>query len=92
MNEKCEIVVFKVRRDADGLFTATSPDLAGLCVVHSDIERIIEDMPNIVRLWYKRHRGIDIEPFFGPRKDFDDTTSFPVFPMPAEIAAQALAR
>lgn len=68
MYENFEVVVFKVRRDADGLYTATSPDLAGVCVVHRDKDRIIEDMPNIVRLWYRRNRGIEVEPFCGMRR------------------------
>jgi hypothetical protein len=49
-------------------------------------------MPNIVRLWYKRHRGIDVEPFWGTPKDFDETSVHPFFMMPAEIAAEALNR
>ena len=93
MNENCEIVVIKIRKGADGLFTATSSDLIGVCVVHRDKERIIEDIPNIVRLWYRRNRGVEIEPFWGAQKDYDDDNSaFPVFPMPARLAAQAFER
>jgi hypothetical protein len=92
VNENCEIVVIKIQKGADGLFTATSSDLTGVCVVHRDKDRIIEDIPNIVRLWYRRHRGIEIEPFRGAQKDYDDISAFPVFPMPAQIAAQALER
>ena len=62
VNEPC--VVVKIRREADGLFVATSPELAGVCVVSADLEAIIEDLPAIVRLWYRSHHGIDIEPFF----------------------------
>jgi hypothetical protein len=89
--ENYEIIVFNVRRDADGLYTATSPHLSGVCVVHRNKDRIIEDMPNIVRVWYRRHRGIEVEAFVGPSKDFDDVSAFPMFAVPAEIAAQALA-
>ena len=92
MMENFEVVVIKVRRDQDGLSTATSPDLAGVCVVHEHKDRIVEDLPDIVRLWYKRHRGIDVEPFLGKSRDYDDTSSFPMFTVRAEIAAQALAR
>ena len=55
-----DIVVFNVSRDADGLYTATSPHLDGVCVVHRDRAKIIEDLPNIVRLWYRRH-GQDVD-------------------------------
>ena len=91
-NSTYEVVVFKLRRDADGLFTATSPDLEGVCVVHRDRDRIIEDMPNIVRLWYRSNRGIEVEPFWGASRDKDDTASIPMLTVPAEVAAQALAR
>ena len=92
MEKDFEVIVFHVRRDQDGLYTATSPDLAGVCVVHRDRELIIDDMPNIVRLWYKRHRGIEVEPFWGTRRDTDDTFAVPMFTLRAEIAAQALNR
>ena len=92
MNDKCEVVVFEIRRDPDGLYTATSQALAGMCVVHRDKERIIEDMPNIVRLWFKKNRGLDVEPFWGERREFDDISAFPMITVPAEVAAQALAR
>jgi hypothetical protein len=91
MEKNFDIVVFNVRRDADGLFTATSPHLAGVCVVHRDRDRIIEDMPNIVRLWYRKNRGVEVEPFWGTSRDFDGTSAFPMFTVPAEIAARALA-
>lgn len=87
-----EVVLIKLRREADGLFTATSPDLAGVCIVHRDRDRIIDDMPNVVRLWFKRNKGIDVEPFWGPRQGTDDTSAFPMAMIPAEVAAQAMAR
>ena len=92
MNDKCEVVVLEIRRDPDGLYTATSQALAGMWVVHRDKERIIEDMPNIVRLWFKKNRGLDVEPFWGERREFDDISAFPMITVPAEVAAQALAR
>lgn len=86
------IVVFEVRQDTDGLFTATSPDLAGVCVAHRNLDKIVEDMPNIMRLWFKRHKGIDIRAYQGPTETSAGTVKIPVIPVPAEIAAQALAR
>jgi hypothetical protein len=87
-----EIVVFEVRRDADGLYTATSPDLTGVCVAHRDFDKIVNDMPDITRLWFKRNKGIDISVYQGPTETSDNTVKIPVIPVPAEIAAQALAR
>ena len=92
MKRDYEIVVFNVSRDADGLYTATSPHLDGVCVVHRDRAKIIEDMPNIVRLWYRRHRGIEVESFWGESRDVDDQSAVPMFTIPAEIAAQHLGR
>lgn len=92
MSENYEVVVIKVRRDRDGLYMATSEDLAGVCIVHASKDRIIEDIPNVVRLWYRRHKGVEVEPFWGKTQDRDDTSSVPLFMVPAEIAAQALAR
>jgi hypothetical protein len=92
MNEQCEIIVFKVRRESDGLFTATSPQLSGVFVAHRDLDRIIEDMPNIVRLWFKRHKNAIVEVFQGPSQHYDDSSSYSSMTVPAEIAAQALAQ
>jgi hypothetical protein len=44
-----ELVIIKIQHGADGLYTATSPDLEGVCIVHRDKERIIADMRNVVR-------------------------------------------
>jgi len=87
-----EIVVFEVRRDADGLYTATSQQLAGVCVAHRDVDRIVDDMSNIITLWFKRNRGVDVQVFQGPRECGDDILAIPMIPVPVEIAAQALAR
>ncbi len=87
-----EVVVIKIRHDEKGLYTATSPDLAGVCIVHRDKDRIIEDIPNIVRLWYRRNRGIEVESFWGATRDLDGTSAIPMFTVRAEIAAQALCR
>jgi hypothetical protein len=92
MSSNCEIVVFQLRREADGLYTATSPSLAGVCVVHRDKEKILEDMPNIVRLWYKRNRNQDVAVFTGPEREDDDILSILASTIPAEIAAQHLGR
>ncbi len=94
MNENFEVVVVNVKHEDDGLYTATSPNLAGVCVVHRDRDLIIQDMPNIVRLWYRRNRGIEVETFVGTRRDFDDISAFPIMttPVPIEVAAMAMGR
>jgi hypothetical protein len=87
-----EIVVVDLRQDADGLYTATSRHLAGMCVVHRDRDAIKGDMPDIVRHWYKRNRGIEVEVFWGEERQSDGTTSIPAMTVPVEVAAQALGR
>jgi len=92
MNDKCEIIVVEIKQDPDGLYAATSPQLAGVCVMHRDVGRIVNDIPNIIRLWFKSNRGIDIQVFSGPEQHFDDTLAIPHIPVPVEIAAQAIGR
>ena len=92
MNDQCKVVVFEVRQDADGLYTATSPHLAGVFVAHRDLNKIVEDMPNIVQLWFKSHQNLDVEVATMPPRSYEGGTSYPIVPVPAEIAAQALAR
>jgi hypothetical protein len=92
MQDKLGIVVLNVLQDSDGLYTATSPQLAGVCVSHRDLDRILADVPNIMRLWFKRNKGLDIAVFRGPMVHSDHRHAIPLIPVPAEIAAQALAR
>jgi hypothetical protein len=90
--DKYGIVVLEVTRDGDGLYTATSPQLTGVFVAHRDLNKIIDDVPNIMRLWFKRHKDVDIEVFKGPTHHSDGTQMISMVPVPAEIAARALAR
>jgi hypothetical protein len=92
MSGQFEIVVVDLRQAADGLYTATSRHLSGVCVVHRDREAIIGDMQDIVRHWYKRNRGMDVEVFWGEERKSDGTVSFPAMTVPVEVAAQALAK
>lgn len=92
MTEDHGIIVVTIARHDDGLYEATSPDLAGVCVVHRDVQKILEDIPNIIRLWFKRHRQMAIEVFQGPVQQIDDSYTIPAMTVPAEIAARALAR
>ena len=86
-----EVIVFKVHREPDGLYTATSPQLAGVFVAHRNLEKIVDDMPNIIQLWFKRHKNIAVEVLRGRSSTIDDTTAYLVGTVPAEVAAKALA-
>jgi hypothetical protein len=92
MDTGCEVIVFRVRREPEGLYTATSPQLAGVFVSHRDLDRIVEDMPNIIQLWFRRHKNIDVDVLMGRTSQDDDTTSYLVGTVPAEIADRALRR
>jgi hypothetical protein len=92
MKVGCEVIVFRVHRESDGLYTATSPQLAGVFVSHRNMDSIVEDMPNIIRLWFRRHRNMDVEVLMGRTTQADDSTSYFIGTVPAEIADQALRR
>lgn len=81
-----------VRRHADGLFMATSPDLAGVYVAHRDLTRILDDMPEIIKLWYRKTEKREVEVFQQPIKQMDDDFSIQAISVPAEVAAAALRR
>jgi len=86
------IIAIKVERSATGLFTATSDDLEGVYVAHRDLDKIIEDMPAIVEQWFKVRRKEDMTVFRGPVTPWDGGVKIPAIPVPAQIAAKAIAR
>lgn len=86
MSGQFELVAVDLRKDASGLYTATSRHLSGVCVVHRDRKAIIDDMQDIVRHWYKRNRGIDIEVFWGEQRKDNGIVSFPAMIVPVEAA------
>lgn len=90
MPDAYKIVVFRVRQETDGMYTVTSRDLPGVCVVHRDRDRIIDDLPNVVKLWFRRNHGMEVEAFRGAHHDADGASDFPLVTVPAEVAAQAL--
>jgi len=89
MKEHFELVIFKVHRDVDGLYTATSPQLSGVFVAHRELGKIVGDMPNIIQLWYRRQKNLAVEVYSQTAKQEDDVSAFVA--IPAEIAAKALA-
>ena len=91
MITNCEVIVFKVRRDSDGLFTATSPQLSGVFVAHRELKKIVDDMPSIIQLWFKRHKNASVEVLTRAVSHTDDESVYLAGTVPAEIAAQALA-
>jgi hypothetical protein len=91
MKEDQKIIVVRIARDEAGLYFATSDDLEGVHVAHRDPYKIIDDLPNVIRLWYKR-RNKDVTVFRGPVEHYDHHYSVPAMTVPAEIAAAALAR
>jgi len=53
----CEVIIFHVHRESNGLYIAISPQLTGVFVSHRNLDSIVEDMPNIIRRWFRRHRN-----------------------------------
>jgi hypothetical protein len=64
-----DIIRVELERDNDGLYVATSPDLAGVCIAHRDVWAIHDDFPTIVALWFKTQRGQEVDVFNGPLPD-----------------------
>lgn len=87
-----DFVRFEVSKSHDGLYTATSPELSGVFIAHRELSKIVDDLPNIIKLWFKTNRDQIVEVFQGPIREHDDSLSVQAIPVPAEIAAQALAR
>lgn len=87
-----EFVSIEIHRHSDGLFMACSPELTGVCVTHRDLALIKEDIPNIVKLWYKRQRGSDVEVYLQPATNVDGHYSVNLVSIPAHMAAEQLGR
>ena len=92
MTSRKDIIVIDVVQHNTGLYEATSRDLRGVCVVHRSFDKIVGDLPNVIRLWYKLEKGADVEVLLGQAHQTDGSFAFPVIPLPVEIAAAALAR
>jgi hypothetical protein len=92
MSEAHGIITIEVKRGESGLFTATSDDLDGVFIAHRDLNAVIADMPNIVQRWFKKRRNQDVTVFNGPVTKLDGGVMIPAIPVPAEIAAKAMAR
>jgi hypothetical protein len=82
----------RLDRHAEGLFMAVSPELDGVFMADRDLDKILGDMPNLMKLWFKTNRNMDVEVFHKSLGDTDNDFSFQTITVPAEIAAQALQR
>lgn len=90
MIDKSGIVVLDIRRETSGLFIATSSQLDGVYLAHRNLDAILDDVPQVVKLWFKSNKNADVEVFCGPLTQYDGSAAVPMIPIPAEIAASAL--
>jgi hypothetical protein len=81
------VVRIRVQKSRRGLFMATSPDISGLYVAHRDLNAIFADMPNVIRAWFKRTRGMDVRVFQEQIEHDHGAFNITALTMPAHIAA-----
>lgn len=62
-HEDIRVIRIRIDRHQRGLFMATSPDISGLYLAHRDLNAILADIPNIVRLWFRRRYNLDVRVF-----------------------------
>jgi len=86
------IISVRIEESQTGLFTATSEALPGVYVAHRDLQKILDDMPEVITRWFKNHRQQDVMVFRGPVQRRDHSLAMGAITVPAEIAAIALGR
>ncbi len=91
-NQELNFIRVMLERSNTGLYIATSPDLAGVCVTHRDIRAIHDDFPNVVKLWFKSTHDIDVEVYNKSLPQDEDQMSWQSIVLPAEVAAAHLNR
>ena len=57
------VIRVRIDRHRKGLYMASSPDIPGLHVAHRDLNAILADLPNVVRLWFKNTHKLDVRVF-----------------------------
>jgi hypothetical protein len=92
MNQDVHIITVIVRHSQSGLFTATSDDLDGVYMAHTDCDAIVADLPAVVARWFKNNRNIDVEVFTQKPVKSDGEYFIPTIPVPVEVAARSLGR
>jgi predicted RNase H-like HicB family nuclease len=55
-----EIINVRIGRNPDGWYVATSDDLPGLYVAHSDIDEVIADIPDTIKALYEADQGMSV--------------------------------
>jgi len=80
------VVRVRVDRHKRGLFMATSPDISGIFLAHRDLNAILADIPNVIRLWFKRHHNLEVRVFQEAVWQEANTVDITALAMPPEIA------
>jgi len=88
--EDFTIVRVRVERNGTGLYMATSPDISGIYVAHRDLNAIYADMPNVIRLWFKRAEGRDVRVFQEGAPGLGAAPAWNAMAMPVAIADACL--
>ena len=61
MSDAIRIVRVQIEESPSGLLVATSRDLPGMVVAHREFQRIVDDLPAVIKLIFKRRHGLDME-------------------------------
>ena len=56
-----ELVRVQIEESESGLYRVTSKDIPGLGFCHSDLDRILDDLPNVIALLYKHTHGREVK-------------------------------
>ncbi len=77
--------------ERDGWFTATSQDLPGLCLAHTDLESILNGLPWAIGVLLSKSHGRDYHVVRSPYAGDPDSDRAPWVAIPPEIASAQLA-
>lgn len=86
-DDEIGIVRVRIERNRKGLYMATSPDITGLHVAHRDLNAILADLPNVIRLWFRRAHNVEVRVFQEAVQHADDGFDVTALTMPAHVAA-----
>jgi len=81
------IIHVSITQDDDGLFVASSPDLAGFLVAHPDKNEVVNDIPNVIRMLIRRRTNQDVvvAPVSPKRDELPAWVSIPSFVATREL-------
>ncbi len=60
MSDLVGVVTVNVR-EKNGFYVASSKELLGLYIADTDKERVLADVPNVIRALLKEERGLDVQ-------------------------------